>query len=652
MNNAIASFVIISNCLNSGLDSIDAFIPFVIRLFNLKKYSEVNIETICHDFLDEYGLNVPRHPMETILNRMRPQFLTREANKIFINHLEIRKHAEKTDFESENKKYDWLIQNFIEFCRNYPTSIEVSYEEADSLFLNFLKSHDIDIIFAAYTAEKIYSLIPDVRNIEDSDKVYLLNRFVNDLLVKGGTCAEYLIDSAVGHKYASVLLYREFSNVRGRGACANYYLDVGLLFDVTGINNRFRKVAAEELLALISSKGSKLWVFRHNYDEFLQIIESTLYWIESSAIDLSRASRALQFFLNEGFHSSDIQYFISQIDSVLKKNNIQIALPLDPNQNQEYQIDRELLKQTILDIYNSNGIFDLEEREQTLELDIDSIEIIYKLRKYNVPVNLNTADYVFLTTNVGLAYASNRYEQIVLSRGYFTIPTVLTDTFVGTFLWVEEPTKIAMEYNRSKLIAYTNAVLAPRANLLNRFALEVNRAEHNEVNPISSESAFVLLSSHLTRKLLTDKTLGDPDRITASTPYEILAEAQALLVADERKRTEIAISEKEKALKSVEEICREKDIASQDLTSHISNVEIFINNVARIGKRIVIGALIAFAALIFIVTELGGKRTLFTICLSFGLFLLGLIISVPQIGEKFEKYVQSNLSKILLKRND
>jgi hypothetical protein len=654
MKSALSSFAIVSNSINAGIDSIDAFIPFVIRLFSIKSYSAISIEAICTDFGDEYGFLIPRHPMETILNRMRPKYITKDSKQILINRNAVQQHAQSIDFEHEGRKYSWLLEHFINFCQNFQTPVFVSRDEADILFVDFLKKHDGDIIFAAYFDEKI-SLLPDMPEVSDSDKVYLLNRYVNDLLKMGGEHAEYLIDSAVGHKYASLLLYREFSNVRGRGVCANYYLDVGILFDLTGINKAFRKKAAEDFLSMLRAKGSSVWVFRHTYEEFMRIVDGCLTWVESNSYNPSKANRTLQHFKEEGFGIAEVQLFISQVDDVLKNNKINKAPPLDPNVDQIHEIDREGLRSIILDVYNSSGrLFDIEDREETLEKDEVSIESIYKLRKGNVPTNLSDATHVFLTTNPGLAFASNKFEQLFLKRGYFTIPTVLTDTFAGTVVWVEEPTQLAKEFNKIKIITYTNAALQPRTNLMNKFVIEVEKAKRNEINPISVERAYLLLTSTLPRKLLVDKTLGDSNRITAQTPYEILAEFEKSLVAEEREKSKALLAEEQKKSNAaiidakVKGIGEEK--AKQDLQSHREHTNKLIKTIATWVKWIVIGVLIILAFMLYSSTEFQEQITILlkyiNIIVSVYLAVTGTTIIL--LGVAAEKLTSKVLTKILL----
>jgi hypothetical protein len=644
MNSAFSSFALIKNSFDDGEDYIGAYTPLLLQLFMKKSYTNITIETICNDFEVEYGFGIPRHPMETILNRMKPKYLVKDGLTITINVAEVKKSAGKIDFQNEIQKYDWLIENFIEFCNKFQSQIKISHEDADSLFIDFLKEHDLEIIFAAYEGDESTSLFSNKVEVNESDKRFLLNRYINMLMRQGGDHAEYVLRCAIGHNYASTILYREFTNVRGKGTCANYYLDVGILFDLLGINRNFRKKAAIDFLSLLRKKGSTLHIFRHNYEEFLRIIENCLTWIDSDYYDPEKTSRTLQFFKDEGFTSTDINLFIANIPIVLDKNQIEVVDTIDPNIRQEYQISRETFKNQLLEFYKSDGHYvDAEEKDSTIERDVTSVENIYKLRGNIVPTSLNNAAHVLITSNASLAYTSALFERNEFKRGYFTIPTVLTDTFVGTFIWVQEPAKIVEDFNKSKLIAYTNAVIYPKPNLLRRFTQEVEIAKRNTVNPISDESALLLLENSLARYLLADKTLGDPDRVTAQTPYEVLEELKHSLVLEEKAKTK-------DSLRSLEDERIGKEKAEERLEIQTANIQNWINIIAVWGKRVVVGLLFILALVFLAINEFQEPKSALTKIVYYCLALISAVsgITITVLGTKTEEWICNKLGERLL----
>ena len=266
------------------------------------------------------------------------------------------------------------------------------------------------------------------------------------------------------------------------------------------------------------------------------------------------------------------------------------------------------------------------------------------MRRGAAPISLNDTSHVFVTSNSGLAYASTKFEQSEMSRGYFTIPTALTDIFVGTMIWTQEPAKIVEEYNRSKLIAYTNAAIHPRITLMKKFSQEVERARNNVLNPISNESAQLLLETSLARYLLSDKTLGDPNRISAQTPYEILKELEKHLAAKERAKAEEAIDKSEEDRK-------EREKVEQDLRNQTSNIQEFSTVVAKVIRWGFVGVFALVALLFYIRAEFQEPQSTTTHIINIVISVLGAVsgLSIWVLGKKIQALAFDKLMKMLVK---
>ena len=275
---------------------------------------------------------------------------------------------------------------------------------------------------------------------------------------------------------------------------------------------------------------------------------------------------------------------------------------------------------------------------------ITSVENIYKLRGDIIPTSLNNAEHVLISANAGLAYSAAVFDRKEFDRGYFTIPTVLTDTLVGTFIWVQEPAKLVEDFNKNKLIAYTNAVISPKPNLLRRFTQEIDIAKRNTVNPITEESAIILLENSIARSLLADKTLGDPDRVTAQTPYEVLEELKIELSIDEKRKTE-------DALRLLNETKTEKEFIEQQFSNQTANILQLINIVAVWGKRIIVGLLFLLAALLLAINEFQEPRSLSVRIVTYVLALISVAsgVTITYLGTKVERWIKARLRKLLLR---
>ncbi|MDZ7341980.1 MAG: hypothetical protein ONB27_11545 [candidate division KSB1 bacterium] len=95
----------------------------------------------------------------------------------------------------------------------------------------------------------------------------------------------------------------------------------------------------------------------------------------------------------------------------------------------------------------------------------------------------------------------------------------MTDTFIGTLIWLQSPAKI-YDINVKKIIADTYAALQPDTYLIKRYLTEIEKLKENR--NITTEEYYLLRSHRAALNLLEEKTLGDPENFTDSTPEEIL----------------------------------------------------------------------------------------------------------------------------------
>ena len=652
MLKGIINFSIIRSIVDKNNDYIGAFIPLIILLMDKKKYDHIDIETICKDFVEEYNLKIPRHPMQTILNRLKPEFISFRNGRFETNSSDIGKKAREYDFSLEVQKYNWLIENFIEFCQKFDNPREISRHEAELLFIEFFKEHTLDLLFASENINM--TLFPNgEEEISDPDKIFLINRYVNELMEKGGESSDYLLSCAIGHNYASTILFRDFSNIQGKGICKNCYLDTSIIFDLLGINGKFRQSSSEEFLKKLTEKGTTLLIFDHNYEnELLKIFEGCLNWVENEYYDPQKASRTLQFFKNIGAKRIDVEYFIAKVPDVLANNNIKrINAPDFGKETYQFQIKEESLREIILENYDRTESW-VEEtsREETIQKDIKSIASVYKLRKGKVPTRINDVEHVFITSNSSLAYASTRYEREVFQRDYFTIPTVLTDSFLGTIIWAKMPTTVIQDFNRSKLIAYSNSVIRPNPILLSRFKEEVDKAMNNEVNPIDKNTATLLLETNLSRALLSDVTLGDPNLITHETPYEIYKKLEKKLVEKERVKTKEEIKKREEEKKRSEAYKNELELTIKKNQLKDEHQQARINKVSKVVRRVIIFLSAILGIGILSLDYFIDEKPLIVKIIIF--VFAGLLWvtggSVIIIGKKVEEFIGKKLSRFMI----
>jgi len=210
--------------------------------------------------------------------------------------------------------------------------------------------------------------------------------------------------------------------------------------------------------------------------------------------------------------------FINSVDKTLDEYSIKrIDTTPDPHIYSHYQIGEEKLQRFIIETYGISDI-EIQEMDYTIQKDVQSIFSVYKLRKGRRPQNIKQAKYIFITTNSSLAYANKNFEKEEYGQGFY-IPACVTDTFVGTLIWLKNPHK-AVEINERKIIAEIYAALQPSEALLKRYLTEVEKLRNDK--KISEDDYILLRESEVARELLAEETLGDPDKYMPKTPIEIL----------------------------------------------------------------------------------------------------------------------------------
>ncbi len=407
-----------------------------------------------------------------------------------------------------------MINSFTKFCKdNYDKALNKN--RVEEILTSFLEQHDLEILLAAYDS----SVLPKAK--ASVSELFLFNKFVEDIYSENENLFQILLNIVIGHVLASIILYgNEADNLyKSKLKNLNLYLDTELIFRLFGLEGKIVQSFYAEFLNQLNKQEVNLYIFQHTYNEIMGILQNAFQWAESPNYDPTKASLVLRYFKARGYKESDIQMFINSIDKFLDKYAIRKIEPPTSSEYDHYQIDVEKLKEIIISTYkNYAPNFELSEKEYTIWKDIQSISAVYKLRKGIKPLNIKQAKHIFVTTNAGLVYANKIFEKEKY-KGNFYIPTCVTDTFIGTLIWLRDPQK-AIEVNKKKIIAETYSALQPGEFLLKQYLVELEKLK--EKREISQEDYILLRESQVAKIELAEQTLNDPNKFNLQTTTEIL----------------------------------------------------------------------------------------------------------------------------------
>ncbi|MCX6262890.1 MAG: DUF308 domain-containing protein, partial [Bacteroidia bacterium] len=276
--------------------------------------------------------------------------------------------------------------------------------------------------------------------------------------------------------------------------------------------------------------------------------------------DPEKASRTYKHCKLNDITENDIHTFIAGLNDILgNKYEIEPDTVPDHKEFQRYQIDENVLYDFIDNTYKELNIIrdieeidkkekehlqfvsekalgvttkqeikkktqaknktdDVERENNTIWRDVYSLSGVYRMREGLIPRTLKESKAIFVTTNSSLALASRNFE-IKENNTRNSMPSCITDCFLGTLIWLNTPDK-AVEIIKKKIIADCYALTQPSAELIKAYLLEVDKLRKS--NKISIDEHLLLRTHQGAYKILNSKTYGDAREFTSGTPYEIL----------------------------------------------------------------------------------------------------------------------------------
>ncbi len=567
------------------MDHIDTHIPMVATLFNEKKYEEVssrNIKEVSDDFFNRFQLKIPSHAMTSIINRMKKKGYFRKEHgsfkpvfgKLKVEDISIQSKTITREYNSLILK----IKNF--FSEKYGE--DISEENIENGLLSYLKHYDIDILFLSDSK----SILPDVKKAKKI--LYLIGKFIEHAYTKDAEAFQYLVNISIGHALASSIIIDKKELLEGSLNKLNIFFDTPWLFDLLGTKGIGRKNMALELLDLVLENKGKTKLFDINFGELQTNLDLC---ISDFTAKRENGSKTYQDCLQNEIGESEIMEINSNLTELLEKLGLEVKSPPDHNETKKYEIDVVKLYDLITKTYEEQQIIDqirkideeLKEHEkalkkdseptevkstkkkiakeppaeeddsrdnQTIWRDVNAISGIYRLRKGNIPKNLRDTKALFVTRNSSLALAAKRFNQDKGS-GKSAIPTTITDTLLGTMIWLNTP-EIADKIARKKLISDCFALTSPDPALISQYLEECEKLKSK--SKISEKEYLVLRSYQGAYKILTSKTYGDVNEFSAKTPFEVLQELIHINESKENQRRDELEKVKDEELEKSSEL--------------------------------------------------------------------------------------------------
>lgn len=505
----------------TGADRLEPFVPLVLGCIadqGIKQLDPDGLKELCDAFEVRYGLRVPPQPMMAIINRARKLGYIRFRSGAAYEPVPGKLAGLPFQGVREEQKAAWerTLRKFMSFADDMGQSL--SERQADRALLSVLRDRD-EAILTGSTGE---SILPP---LDADDHEYLANSFIAWAYEADKDSFDFVVSFATGHLLASAVLNWNLHDYAGGLPGLHVYLDAPIILQLAGITVPARQEATVEFLALLRSLNVVLLVFEHSVQEAVSLLENAAEWIDNPRYDpLKNRSQTTRFVVDDGWTHGEVDDAIASLHGVLEEAGVSRRAAPGPAVLKQHQIDEAELERQIVENYRAtNPSFSYPAVKPTILLDIKSVGAIHKLRKGRQSASLADANVVFATLNCQLARVVSKYERENETYGVRSIPTCVTEVFLGTLAWLTSPSQGAAS-NVRRVVADCTAALQPTPALVARMLAELKAMEaRSEITPALYDAVRV---DPTARRQLVELTQNDVAQFTAQTAFELIREYQ------------------------------------------------------------------------------------------------------------------------------
>lgn len=518
ISRTITSYTILNYFSEKGLSQLDLYVPFACKCISKNSSKTVSVEDLRKCFSEEYGLSkVYQGVFVSLLKRMSSLgILSLENGSYYINKEKLISEVEKYHETDSSASIEGLCRKLIAYSKD-TYGIGYSIEEVQEGLLRFLNNHDGDIIF---DEEGFADRIAKQTQSNKQKKInYIISKFIIWSKDNSTETFQLVKNIAKGNALSALLSMKNIGNYVGKMSGVIIALDSPIIFNLLDLNEKVNFDMSSELLGILKKQGCSFVIFRQHYQEVLQTFNSTIHLLYTKNYSLDKASRLLKYSVRNKKSANFLKSKLELLDSVLAKWNITISdAPLMPDKYSE--INCANLKELLIKRYQDNNVEIDDNRNMTIDNDVDVISYIYRLRGNNPASNLKNSNAILITTNTALAFAS---KHPALSDVCHSIPVCMTDAFLSTILWFCYPDSDS-DINEKVLLSECYNKLTLSDEILHRFYSEVKELDAS--TPISEEIMLHINTSRMVQELLEIKTFNDPSLYTDKTTAEILQEIE------------------------------------------------------------------------------------------------------------------------------
>lgn len=389
----------------------------------------------------------------------------------------------------------------------------LSVEDAEDALLNHIEEHSVPILGSVMNGAP-YDARPAARPSRDTE--YVVNSFISEVVSSMPASFDHLETVVKGSMLAVSLYLPNNSELGKRFDRTSLFLDAPVLLKALGYEGDEAKAAAKDLLSLARSAGAELSCFEHSVSEVRGILDRSAGKALHGGFNGAHRRATDAYFASEGLNASDILLLSQRLEDDVAA--LGISIQERPAASAELTIDELALEE----VMETNITYSSRD---TLLNDLDSLTAIHRLRGGRSSSRLETCRALLVTTNGGLTRVGRSF---FVKDGDHGWPPALTDHHLATLVWLKKP-QAAPSLPRRQILADCFAALEPGGRIWDRYLEEINRLGSR--GKASENDLMLLRYSTEAQRSLMDRTMGDPDQVTAETVEAILNEVKGNILS-------------------------------------------------------------------------------------------------------------------------
>ena len=500
--------------LKNGYTGEDYFVPhmrLVLCLVSKQKIKTINLDRLVNDFAQEYQYEINYFAMRKILGiALKKGYLQKNKHHSRFYPTSKINEFDNVDEEISSTENDVnrLAHDFSQYASEM--GISLSLDESTSTIYEYVNN------------QKLNHMSGHIEDVHDHSTDYVFGRYVYELKGKNPDLFDVLSKMVLGSILTDCLVFHEELTSTNHLSGLSVALDTGFVFIALGIDEANRGEYYRSLLQDLQLRGAHTVMFNHSYDEMQQILLGARTWVESSEYDPYMASEATAYFRSINASQSDVEEFSSELRDRIQKLDIEILGVEYEADNHSSVINESELTEKIIERYKEqNSFFNEAEKRGSVERDVRSVANVYLMRRNIHPIHMPDARCIFVTTNQTLSKVATDFHKANVSAQ--CLSPIVTDTFIGTYLWLRDPVKI-QTMNEQRIIAQAYLAFQPSPTLQKK--LKDTAQELLKAGAISSDKCYVLMSNKLVLDKICEAVHGNPDEFTEQTPLQVLQEIQ------------------------------------------------------------------------------------------------------------------------------